>query len=429
MQYVKDDMDELFRRAAENYPLDTNNADWNKVLAAMQGQASQDPAPEKKGNKKGRLLWLLLLLPLGLICNQLYTPGDLGDKTISGSQAQKENQDPRQDLKNKIQNNKHPEASTTDLTRSSPKSLDIQKPDADYSSSGSFNDLNRSSSANHFRAKNISPARVANIKILSKGQGEKQSTDYEDFIAGEASGLRKYISEIVFNREMPETPSTAINKALTPITNPVQENSKQNLQLRKPKRFYAGLMGGIDATTVKFQKIENHGYDYGLLFGYSFNKKWSIETGAYVENKYYYSEGKYFNTSKLTMPSNARISEVSGDCKMIEVPLSLRYNFSSNRKSGWFSTLGTSSYFMREENYDYMYYYGSVGPVPHHKVYKNSSKNLFSNISISGGYTHNLGKFADLRVEPYLKVPISGLGIGSLPLFSAGLQIGVTKKF
>jgi hypothetical protein len=35
MQYVNDDMDELFKRAAENYPLDTNSANWNKVLAAL----------------------------------------------------------------------------------------------------------------------------------------------------------------------------------------------------------------------------------------------------------------------------------------------------------------------------------------------------------------------------------------------------------
>ena len=31
MQYVNDDMDELFRRAAKDYPLNTNSADWEKV--------------------------------------------------------------------------------------------------------------------------------------------------------------------------------------------------------------------------------------------------------------------------------------------------------------------------------------------------------------------------------------------------------------
>jgi len=71
MQYVNDDMDEVFRRAAENYPLDTNSANWNKVLSALQGMETPNPIPEKKGNKNRRFLWLLLLLPLGLICNKL----------------------------------------------------------------------------------------------------------------------------------------------------------------------------------------------------------------------------------------------------------------------------------------------------------------------------------------------------------------------
>ena len=77
MQHVKDDMDDVFRKAAENYPLDTKSADWSKVLAALQGEVPAAIIPEKKTDKKGRLLWLLLLLPSGLICNRLYTPGHL----------------------------------------------------------------------------------------------------------------------------------------------------------------------------------------------------------------------------------------------------------------------------------------------------------------------------------------------------------------
>ena len=42
MQYVNDDMDELFRKAAKDYPLDTSGSDWSKVAAALQHAA--DPA-------------------------------------------------------------------------------------------------------------------------------------------------------------------------------------------------------------------------------------------------------------------------------------------------------------------------------------------------------------------------------------------------
>lgn len=32
MQYINNDMVELFRKAARDYPLNTNSSDWNAVL-------------------------------------------------------------------------------------------------------------------------------------------------------------------------------------------------------------------------------------------------------------------------------------------------------------------------------------------------------------------------------------------------------------
>ena len=60
MRDINDDMDDLFRRAADNYPLNTNSSDWNKVKSAL-----ESPAVEDVREKKRRLgfLWLLLLLP------------------------------------------------------------------------------------------------------------------------------------------------------------------------------------------------------------------------------------------------------------------------------------------------------------------------------------------------------------------------------
>ena len=117
------------------------------------------------------------------------------------------------------------------------------------------------------------------------------------------------------------------------------------------------------------------------------------------------------------------------DKKLEFVPVAAKYNFSTRKQSSWFGVVGLSSYFMLQENYTYNYYYGSTGPVAHKKEYNDGSTHIFSNVSISGGYTHRLGNFADVRIEPYLKLPISGMGIGSLPFFSTGLQVGVTKKF
>ncbi len=44
MQDVNDDMD-LFRRAAENYPLNTDSADFNEVLKKLPAEQSKTNPP------------------------------------------------------------------------------------------------------------------------------------------------------------------------------------------------------------------------------------------------------------------------------------------------------------------------------------------------------------------------------------------------
>ena len=65
MQFVNDDMDDMFRQAAEEYPLKTDSGDWDKVLDKMQA-GGKGKIPERK--VKGRYLLLLVSIPLLLIC-------------------------------------------------------------------------------------------------------------------------------------------------------------------------------------------------------------------------------------------------------------------------------------------------------------------------------------------------------------------------
>ena len=434
MQYVNDDMDELFKRAAENYPLDTNGADWNKVLAALQNATEANTISENKGNKKSRFLWLLLLLPLGFICNRLYSPGSLSEEAISKTDIEK-NRTSTEGKDNN--NNKVPNTVTSGHTTVDNNGVDLtsdsQKESVGEESTVGVSNLSVQTKKEAYLSKADYLKKPgyysAYNNAFSSRQNPNQSISNNDFIAEEQSFHKNYVSGIASHKEPLNEFTTSVNKKMNPLFQLPEQELKQNIQVARRKKFYAGVAGGIDATTVKFQKIENTGFNYGLLFGYQINKKWSVETGVLLERKYYYSEGKYINTSKIYLPPNSWIEDASGDCKMIEVPISVKYDFSTRKNSGWFGTLGTSSYIMQKENYTYNYYYGTTGPVPHKKEYKNSSTNLFSALSISGGYTHRLGNFGDVRIEPYLKLPVSGMGIGKLPFLSTGLQVGVTRKF
>jgi len=423
MQYVNDDMDELFRKAAENYPLDTKGANWNKVLSALQDQNTTTAIPEKKKNN-GRFLWLLLLLPLGLICNRLYSPGNLAGDSIAKSNPSNDNTLPEKQSTSQMNKdrklNSSLEITENSNTRTStyPNDPNIVFKSTDISNTHL---IKKSSSVSKY----VNSGTTNSFGPLGAGTAVGYVADPSN---DELLFSRNFVHSISY-RTFQQPSSVVPGRSLTPTINSPTVATTSKIQVAKRKKFYAGLMGGPDATTIKFQKIEDVGFNFGLLLGYQFNKKWSIESGAYLERKYYYSEGKYFNTSKIYMPPNAWIDDLTGNCKMIEVPVAAKYNFATGKQSGWFGVVGLTSYFLLQENYTYNYYYGTTGPVPHTKNYKNASTHIFSHISVSGGYTHRLGNFADLRVEPYVKLPISGMGVGSMPLSSAGLQVGITKKF
>jgi hypothetical protein len=113
---------------------------------------------------------------------------------------------------------------------------------------------------------------------------------------------------------------------------------------------------------------------------------------------------------------------------MWEVPLNVRYDFNPDNKNRWFVSAGLSSYFIKDESYDCMYYYPSTGQSYLHTwPYNKGSNHLLSNLQLSGGYIHKIGN-VNLRIEPYFKIPIKGVGIGSMPLQSTGIHVGITKE-
>jgi hypothetical protein len=439
MQYVNDDMDDLFRRAAEDYPLDTSGADWKKVLTMLEGENGGKGVSEKKPNKNGRLLWLLLLLPLGLVCNQLYTPSlfnssgaaHIDKSKTAGTGDQSTTGRASNDLKvstNAIGVKEAPlnpgsGDDNKEKNGSSPKSIAlVQEPVRGSSAKKTTNNQKTISSQNY----------IDRDRIASPDGAEPEKLTQEAGLNAPRTLLNRPYVPGVATRSVTQKPVVIADRTFTPAVAAVDVNSNPKVSITNPKRFYAGLIGGIDATTVKLQKVSGVGFSFGALVGYQINKKWSVETGALIEKKYYYTDGKYFNNSKIPYPALSWMDDIYGNCKMIEVPISAKYIFATHAQSSWFGTMGLSSYIMKEENYSYEYYpppSSSYPPTQHHKVFKNSSSHLFSNVSVSGGYTRRLGNFADVRVEPYLKLPISSVGIGSLPLFSMGLQVGITKKF
>jgi hypothetical protein len=207
--------------------------------------------------------------------------------------------------------------------------------------------------------------------------------------------------------------------------NTEQAARKKETRRSQEKGIYLGLAGGPDLSTVKFQSVKRTGYSIGLLAGYRFNRHIAVETGLFWYKKQYYSDGKYFDKQRTGIPGSVDIHDIDGNCNMFELPVKLIYDFSFTRKGRFLAAAGLSSYFMKKENY--VYTADGYGPGWSRMVsYRNSGNDLFSILQLSAGYEYNWGRIGQVRIGPYISIPLSGVGIGSLPISSAGLQVGVS---
>ena len=206
-----------------------------------------------------------------------------------------------------------------------------------------------------------------------------------------------------------------------PVANKVKTNARNNNE----SGFYTGIISGVDLSSIHFRSVKK-GATKGLIIGYAFNKKWSIESGLLWDTKRVYDNGSYFNPPGYTATNGVTIVAVNGKSRLYEWPVNMKYTIIPGKHS-LFATTGLSSYFMRSENYDYEYVQNNQPGGHNYLSYKNETKNWFSVVNFSIGYTHKLGYIGNIRVEPYLKLPIKNIGVGNLPIMSTGLNIGFIK--
>ena len=214
-------------------------------------------------------------------------------------------------------------------------------------------------------------------------------------------------------------------KYLSPELESIPTKAKLNARNDNEKGFYAGIMFGVDMSSVHFQ-LAKSGATTGFIIGYAFNKKWSIESSLLWDTKRVYDNGSYFNPPGYTPTNGVTIIAVNGKSRLYELPVNMKYTILSG-KHNLFVTTGISSYLMRTENYDYEYTQTNQPGGHNYLSYIKETKNWFSVANFSIGYTHKLGAMGSIRVEPYLKIPLTDIGTANMPIMSTGLNIGFTK--
>ncbi|RZK60477.1 MAG: hypothetical protein EOO91_01175 [Pedobacter sp.] len=170
------------------------------------------------------------------------------------------------------------------------------------------------------------------------------------------------------------------------------------------------------------------GVSIGATVAVGLTKKLSIQTGISYGSKNYTS-----SAYKYTFP-NANINKTSftgidAACEVVEIPLRASYNISENQKRSIELNAGLSSYLMVKENYVFKYTKESNRADRITDV-ANANQHYLSVVELSATYNIKLkNKSLAFGIEPYVKIPITGIGEGNVPLKSSGVSLKLRYDF
>lgn len=409
MQDIENDMDDLFRRAAEEYPLQAGKSNWESIekKISLLTATIEPQKPEGQKNNKKLFPFLLLTGILLLIGFALFNPDLNNYKTGKAFIQANQRAIPDNKISGKLP--------TTNNTVSG-----IRK-----STAG----LNSVSEKNKIPTANLPKNKNENVFPNSGSYQKTNSPDYQKKTNPDTIVDKKY-----FEKEKEELLSDNKNTGYKNHSSPKEKNvipiehkkTKAGIRPAKEKGLYAGIIAVIDHSKVKSTSFKEPGFSAGILIGYRV-RSFFTETGITIGHKYYSSEGNLFNDQDASMPSGMIIDNLESRSKILEISLKAGYYFYKKKNTNLFIAGGTALYIMTREKNNYNVTMNG-NPEKMVGLYEKNSLKIPAVLNISAGWEHDLTGLLKIRIEPVLKLPLQGIGVGRLPVTSAGIQIGITRR-
>ncbi|RKR83526.1 hypothetical protein BDD43_3736 [Mucilaginibacter gracilis] len=416
------ELDELFRKGLENPTRDTNfrDDDWDAMEALL----------DKNKKRRGIIFWLpilgsvaaLLILALGwlFIGNKHNT--HVTDKITHV---------------NKPVSGNGRKLDTVTVTATARAGQPLLTNNSTANSSNKINNSNNTSQkagASRIRNRSLLNKNFAYNAHLNNRYSDSYQQPNQTDNAGHIDILQVSNSNLLSANlpsiNLPDMNSELANgklpmATLKPIVNTLVGKNKPTI--KKTGSFHPNLAitvlasPDINAVSSSFQNSKV-GTNVGILFSVGVSKKFTISTGALYSNKPYMTDfGNYHTNYRFSTNPES----VSANCKVLDIPINVDYQFYNKYKNKFSIGSGLSSYFMLRENYHYNYEYANTaGPVEYNIANKN--KYFLGVLNLDVTYQRQINAKFSLNVQPYLKVPLTNIGYSQVKLQSTGVAVGVT---
>jgi hypothetical protein len=245
--------------------------------------------------------------------------------------------------------------------------------------------------------------------------------------AGEKKEKNVAVEEIKADKEpVKDSLKPAVDKKLVAVNKkPDPSPDKKKQKNKAGNNFGLTFSVGPDVSFVKLNNIGKTTLTYGAGISYGFGKRFTARTGFYVSKKVYEALPDQYHTPGGNYPY---LTDVDAKCNIYEIPVSLSYSFGQRKNHNWFGSVGLSSFIMKKEDYVYNYKTPTGQTYDYYYTARNQNKHYFSVLNLSGGYQYQFNKWLSIEAEPYLQIPLGGVGMGKIKLNSAGVLFTVTVK-
>jgi hypothetical protein len=266
--------------------------------------------------------------------------------------------------------------------------------------------------------KNQLPVKEKAAAIPQKECTKKDTSMNETIVIVAADSIDSSIQQVQVN----------IEKSIKPDIKTTTTDKPTTTSKVATSRFYILASAGADAAGVKFLSFANSTLKprYGIAFGYQLNKKFSVQAGIYAGRKIYTGGPEDYHAKQGSYWSMVKLNKVEASCLVYDIPLSIRYDILQKNRFSFYTVAGLSSFIMKKE--DYHYYYTAYNMARDKEYSYTGNQHLFSNLVLSAGIERILSANLSLQAEPYISIPLKGVGDGMVKLYSAGLLVGLKYK-
>ncbi|WP_373552206.1 outer membrane beta-barrel protein [Haliscomenobacter sp.] len=436
---MKDFVDDLYRRASEDPDIPFNEEAWDRMDQKL------DYAARKR--RRG-LLWLFFFLFVSLGAGLLW---GIQGTDIPEQKIKKEkytgpvagNAQPEQ--KNKTRSGHESNLNTAGQTQASESSADIAATkdpkekenvkQTDYSlktkprlfTSEQQGSLKHSKPLARNKPKLEAPINqntpkfVEDLAVVSppvEGNFTKVDTVLKDIEVESAwFGLEALpgalaLSQLVLNR-LPEPMIIGCTMTIPPVA--------------KIKTWGLGLSAGPDLASVNADGSTAYGLNAGLAFDYRIGRRWVFQaSGQYLLKNYIADQREYVAPSGF-WPTRSYPSSTEGTCDMLQWSVDLRYNWLAKPKFKSFISLGSSSWTILKEKYEF--YYAKDYPGLIYDWSSGQNKNYWLSMAQMGiGIEKTIRPGLSLQLNWFAQMPLQGVGNGKVEIYSSGLGFMVHKQ-